>query len=68
MAKSGRVYVFGKDDIRLNPIHRKNLALFCLKIIEKDEREYDVGGPNILTVSEIDEFTFQAQNKASKIT
>lgn len=68
MAKSGRAYVFGQGDVKLNPIHGEDLAQFCIDALEKDECEYDIGGPDVLSVNEIAELAFRAQDKTPKIT
>ena len=67
MAKSGRVYLFGKGDVRLNPIHGEDLARFCLDVIKREEREFDVGGSEILSVNEIAKLAFGAQDKTVRI-
>ena len=66
MAKSGRVFTFGDGSIRLNPIHGKDLAIFCLEAIDKTERELDVGGPDVFSVDEIAHLAFVSQNKTEK--
>jgi uncharacterized protein YbjT (DUF2867 family) len=68
MAKSGRVYLFGRGEVRVNPIHGDDLARFCLDAIDTAERELDVGGPEVLSVREIAELAFSAQNKLPAIT
>ena len=68
MAKSGRVFTFGDGTIQLNPIHGKDLAMFCLDAIDKTEKEFDVGGPDVLSVDEIARLAFASQNKPEKNT
>ncbi|MCC4815915.1 NAD-dependent dehydratase [Vibrio lentus] len=68
MAQSGRVYLFGSGDVRLNPIHGADLAGFILASLPNDEKELDVGGPEILSVTQIAEFAFQSQGKMARIT
>jgi uncharacterized protein YbjT (DUF2867 family) len=68
MAKSGRVYVFGKGRVQLNPIHGEDLARFCLEVIDKEGNEFDIGGPEVFSVYDVAELAFHAQNKASRIT
>lgn len=68
MAKTGRVYLFGKGDVRLNPIHGEDLARYCLEIMNKDGREYDIGGPDILSGNEIAQLAFDVLNRPEKIS
>lgn len=68
MAKSGRAYVFGQGAIKLNPIHGSDLARFCLENIEVSETELSIGGPEILSMSEIADIAFRSQKKKPKIT
>jgi len=72
MAKSGKAYLFGPNDIRLNPIHGDDLAQFCLASIgpmlkKESARELDVGGPEIFSMTQISQLAFQALNKSEKI-
>jgi uncharacterized protein YbjT (DUF2867 family) len=67
MAKSGRAYLFGDGQVKLNPIHGEDLAQFCLEAINKEERELDVGGPEMLTNNAIVKLAFDVQNKPQKL-
>ncbi len=53
MAKRGRIYLFGRGELKANPIHGEDLATVCVDAIEKSDREIEVGGPEILTQNEI---------------
>ncbi|SHO56508.1 SDR family oxidoreductase [Vibrio quintilis] len=68
MARSGRVYLFGRGESRLNPIHGSDLARFCLEAIDKPDRESDIGGPDVLSLTDIARLAFAAQNKPERIT
>lgn len=68
MAKKGRVYQFGSGAMKINPIHGADLAQFCLQQIESDEREVDVGGPEALSINQIAQVAFEAQQKQVAIT
>ena len=68
MAKSGRVFTFGDGNIRLNPIHGKDLAMFCFEAIDKIETELDVGGPDVFSANEIASLAFASQNKPERNT
>ncbi|WP_286302150.1 hypothetical protein [Vibrio apostichopi] len=68
MAQSGRVHLFGSGDVRLNAIHGIDLAEFILASLPSTEKELDVGGPDILSATQIAELTFQSQGKTARIT
>lgn len=67
MATKGRVYQFGASAMKLNPIHGEDLATFCLEAIPSNRKELDVGGPEILTTTEIAQLAFEAQCKNGRI-
>ena len=67
MAKSGRVYLFGDGNYKLNPIHGADLAKVCVEAIGSHQKEVEVGGPDILTQNEIAELALEAYGKAPKI-
>lgn len=67
MAKSGRVYLFGDGNYKLNPIHGADLAKMILEHISGAEKEIEVGGPDILTQNEIAALALKALNKSVKI-
>ncbi|NOJ26179.1 SDR family oxidoreductase [Vibrio coralliilyticus] len=67
MATKGRVYQFGASAMKLNPIHGEDLATFCLEAIPSNQKELDVGGPEILTTTEIAQLAFEAQCKNGRI-
>ncbi len=68
MANSGRVYLFGKGDKKLNPIHGVDLANFCLDSITLKNKELEIGGPQIFSHEEIAELAFYVLGKKRKIT
>lgn len=67
MAKGGKVYLFGDGKLKLNPIHGEDLAKVCVNAIESDEKEINVGGPDVLTQNEIAELALKAMSKKVKI-
>ncbi|MCK5855896.1 MAG: SDR family oxidoreductase [Bacteroidales bacterium] len=67
MAKGGKVYLFGDGKLKLNPIHGKDLAKEVVNAISQDEKEINIGGPNLLSQNEISELAFKAYGKAVKI-
>lgn len=68
MANSGRVYLIGNGDNRLNPIHGADLANVCVDAVEDLNDEIPVGGPSIFTQREIAELAFSALGKPPKIS
>jgi uncharacterized protein YbjT (DUF2867 family) len=68
MAKKGRVYLFADRQCRANPIHGADLAKACVDYLESNGGEFDIGGPEILTQTEIASQAFEVLNKTSKFT
>jgi len=68
MAKKGRGYVFGSGENKINPIHGQDLAEVCVKAATGDDREINIGGPDILTHNEILTIAFNSLNKCVKIS
>ena len=68
MAKKGRVYLLGDGQVKVNPIHGADLAAFCVKAIEQNKKELNVGGPEVLTHQEIAKQAFDAVQKKPRIT
>jgi uncharacterized protein YbjT (DUF2867 family) len=65
MAKGGKVYLFG--DGKLNPIHGRDLAKEIVKAIGQQEKEINIGGPDLLSQNEIAELALKAYGKTAKI-
>ena len=68
MAKSGRAYLIGNGDNRLNPIHGADLAKVCVDTVASSKDEIPVGGPAIYTQREIAELAFSVLGKPTKIS
>ncbi|HLR76779.1 MAG TPA: SDR family oxidoreductase [Balneolaceae bacterium] len=68
MAKNGRVFLFGKGEHRINPIHGKDLADICVDAINSKRNEIAIGGPQTLTHNEIAKTAFSILGKKKKIT
>lgn len=68
MARRGRVYLFGRGDTQVNPIHGADLALRCVDMLDEAGQEIAVGGPDILTWREIAELALQTLGKPIKTT
>ena len=67
MAERGKVYLFGKGEYRMNPIHGEDLAEFCVNCIHSSEQELPVGGPEIFTQKELSQVAFKISGKKEKI-
>lgn len=67
MAKKGRVYLFGKGQKKLNPIHGEDLANVCLDAISSSENEISVGGPDSFTHDQLATLALKSLNKPIKI-
>lgn len=68
MAKSGRVYLFGNGELKLNPIHGQDLAEVVVDAVNQDVKEINIGGPDLLSQNEIGELALKAYSKPIKIT
>lgn len=68
MAKSGRVYLFGDGNFKLNPIHGADLAEVCVDAMLSGVKESTVGGQDILSHNELAALAFNAWGKPVKIT
>jgi len=68
MARSGRVYLFGDGSNRINPIHGADLAEVCAAALTSQDRQLDVGGPEVFTYREIAELAFDVLDKPRKIS
>jgi len=68
MAVKGRIYLLGDGSYKSNPIHGEDLAKVCVDQINGSANEVEVGGPDILTQTEIAQIAFEAINKPVKIT
>ncbi|WKN31513.1 SDR family oxidoreductase [Porifericola rhodea] len=53
MASTGKVYLFGHGNYKLNPIHGKDLARVIMDAVTQPIHELEVGGPEIITQNEI---------------
>ena len=67
MAKSGRVYLIGNGENRINPIHGADLAKVCVDAVGGKEKEVAAGGPVTYSCGEIAELAFSTLGKKPKI-
>ncbi|MFT4976083.1 MAG: hypothetical protein ACI8S6_001978 [Myxococcota bacterium] len=68
MARSGRVYLVGEGNNRMNPIHGRDLARICVETASGDALEVVAGGPDVMTQREAAELAFEVVGKPAKIT
>lgn len=68
MAKKGRVWLFGKGTLRINPIHGADLAAATFNAITDNVAWCDVGGPDTFTQNEIAELCFDVLDTPVRIT
>jgi uncharacterized protein YbjT (DUF2867 family) len=68
MAESGRVYLVGNGDKRLNPIHGADLAKVCAEAVEGLKDEIPVGGPSAYSQRKIGELAFSILGKPPKVS
>lgn len=68
MAKAGRVWLFGKGQQRINPIHGADLASASFEAIARGDDWLDVGGPDTFTQNELAELCFDVLGTPARIT
>ena len=67
MAKKGKVFLFGKGNFKLNPIHGADLAQVCIQTMSSGINEKTIGGPDILSQNELATLALEAWGKEPKI-
>lgn len=67
MANSGKVYLIGTGEYKINPISGHDLAIVCVDSMEGKKEIVNVGGPKIYTQNEIAQVAFDALGKKGKI-
>jgi uncharacterized protein YbjT (DUF2867 family) len=68
MAAKGRVVVIGDGHSRTNPVHPIEVARACLGVIEEGPFEIPIGGPEVLTRSEIARLAFATVGTPPRIS
>ncbi len=68
MAKTGRVWLFGKGLQRINPIHGADLAAATFDAIARGEEWFDVGGPDTFTQNELAKLCFDVLHAPVRVT
>lgn len=68
MAKTGRVWLFGNGDHRMNPIHGADLAAATADAIERGAPWQDIGGPETFTHADLARLALRACGKPERIT
>ncbi len=67
MAKSGRAFLVGEGNNKMNPLHGRDLATACVEVTEGEALQVEVGGPDIMTQREAVEMAFEVVGKPAKI-
>ncbi len=67
MAKKGKVYLFGDGHFKMDPVHGADLAEVCVKAIETSDTEINIGGPDVLTQTEIAGLALKAWSKDIRV-
>ncbi|MFD2670257.1 SDR family oxidoreductase [Marinicrinis sediminis] len=79
MARKGTVYLIGKGEHRMNPIHGRDLAAFCVQCLTPfssssaskgkpaDGGVYSVGGPEVYTYRQMAELARESSGRNGKI-
>ena len=68
MAQSGRIFLLGDGQPRMNPIHGADLAQICFDAVANSATDIDAGGPHIYTWNEIASLAFNATSKSQRVT
>ena len=68
MARSGRVWLFGDGQLKLNPIHGADLASALADAVEEGRDYTELGGPDVFTHTELAELAFASLAKTPKIS
>ncbi|PJZ52369.1 SDR family oxidoreductase [Leptospira adleri] len=66
-AKKGIGIVLGKGNVRINPIHEKDVARAVVEALEADLEEMNIGGPDIFTRDQITELALEVAGKNRKL-
>ncbi|MEM6723858.1 MAG: SDR family oxidoreductase, partial [Bacteroidota bacterium] len=66
-AEKGNIFLFGKGDQKLNPIHGADLAEVVVDAIDSNLKEIEVGGPELFSQQEIAELALATYQKPSRI-
>lgn len=67
MAKSGRVWLFGGGQMRINPIHGADLATAIFEAIEEGSGWAEIGGPETFTQKDLATLCFEILDKTPSI-
>ena len=68
MAKRGRVWLVGKGENLMSPIHGADLGRDCVTIAEGEALEAEAGGPETMTQIEAAELAFDVVGKPAKLS
>ncbi|MEM1415000.1 MAG: SDR family oxidoreductase [Myxococcota bacterium] len=68
MALQRRVWLFGEGDAEVNPVHGADVAEEVVRLLAMEPlpAEFDVGGPEVLTMREIGQLAFDALDRPAR--
>jgi uncharacterized protein YbjT (DUF2867 family) len=67
LERQGRGMVIGSGEARTNPIDEADLAEVCVRAVDEEVQEVDVGGPDVFTRREIVELAFAALGRPPQV-
>lgn len=68
MARSGRAYLFGDGQCKINPIHGADLARATADAVNIKQERLDVGGPDVFTQQQLVALAFDVLQKPVRVT
>lgn len=68
MARRGRIWLFGDGTNRMNPIHGADLAVATADAVAEGRGRLDIGGPDVLTQTQLATLAFNALGQPARIT
>jgi len=68
MAASGRVWLVGPGQVRINPVHGSDLAEASIDALLAGEETVEVGGPDVFTWNELAQVAFEALGTPPRVS
>lgn len=67
MARSGKIFLLGQGENKMNPIHGSDLAEFCVSSWKEANAALAVGGPRVYTYREMGELALDLANRKGRV-
>ncbi len=67
MAGSGRVWLFGDGQVRINPIHGADLACATVDAVQGEQAWMDVGGAEVFSLNDLAQLCFEVQGRPGRV-